>query len=179
LSQFTVCTIFWKVHVTEPVPLDLVIVTVDGLNASEAAAVTLPVAEGVLTAIDCDPVCVTLATVIEAVIVEDPFATPVTTPVAGSTVAAAVFDDVHVAAGAPANVAPDWSFAVAVSVVVLPTETVGDAGATATEVNTGVGPVELLSLPPHAKIAAAILPAAIMRTTLRSMTLAPREGFLD
>jgi hypothetical protein len=67
---------------------------------------------------------------------------------------------------------------VAVNVVVPPTLTVGVAGCTATDVNTGVGPVEPPSLlPPHANIAAATLPAAMVRTTLRSMAWAPRERF--
>jgi hypothetical protein len=111
-----------------------------------------------------------LPAVIDAEIVEVPFATPVTTPLAASTVAAAILDDDQVGAGAPANVAPFWSFAVAVSVVVLPTVTVGDAGATATDVNTGDGPLTFPPpLPPHAIIDAATLPAAIMRTTLRNM----------
>jgi hypothetical protein len=66
-----------------------------------------------------------------------------------------------------------------VSVVVLPTFTVGDEGVTATDVNTpgGGGPVVESLLPPQAEIAAAILPATMVRITLRSMTLAPREGF--
>src|SRR5665213_1763705 len=101
--------------------------------------------------------------------VELPSATPVTTPVVASTVAAVRFDDVHVAPAAPGKVAPFWSFAVADIATVPATLTVGDAGATATDVNTGVGPVELSLLPPHAKIAAATLPAAIVRTTRRSM----------
>ena len=45
----------------------------------------------------CDPDLVTLPTVIDAEIVDVPFATPVTTPEAASTVAAAVFDDDQVA----------------------------------------------------------------------------------
>jgi hypothetical protein len=61
----------------------------------------------------------------------------------------------------------------------LPTVTVGEVGVTATDVNTAVGPVVDPLLPPHATIAAATLPAAIMRTTLRNMALTPREGFLD
>jgi hypothetical protein len=113
---------------------------------------------------------VMLPTVIDAEIVEVPFATPLTTPVAALTVAAAAFDDDQVGADAPANMAPVWSFAIAVSVVVLPTATVGVTGVTATDVNTGVGPVVTpLPLPPHANIAAATLPTAMVRTTLRSM----------
>src|SRR5512140_97488 len=62
---------------------------------------------------------------------------------------------------------------------VLPTLTVGDWGVTDTDVKTGVGPVVVLLLPPHAAIAAATVPAAMMRTTLRNMAFAPREGFLE
>jgi len=69
--------------------------------------VTLAVEDGVLTTIVCDPVWVTLPTVIDAVIVDDPLATPDTTPVAASTVATTVLEDVHVAAGAPEKIAPD------------------------------------------------------------------------
>jgi hypothetical protein len=145
-------------------------VTVFGSNASPVVAVTLPLAVGVDTVIDCDPDLVMLPAVIDAEIVEVPFATPVTTPVAASTVAATVFDDDQEGAAAPENVAPVWSFAVAVSVVVPPTATVGAAGVTATDVNTGDGPVEFpLPLPPHAIIDAATLPATMMRTTLRNM----------
>jgi hypothetical protein len=46
---------------------------------------------------------------------------------------------------------------------------------TTTDVNTGVGPVVLLLLPPQATIAATTLPAAIELTTRRSIALAPRE----
>jgi len=47
--------------------------------------------------------------------------------------------------------------------------TVGDTGVTATDVNTGDGPVVLPLLPPHAIIDAATLPAAMMRATLLNM----------
>src|SRR5665213_864178 len=66
--------------------------------------------------------------------------------------------------------------AVAVIAIVLPGDTAGDVGPTVTEVNTGVGPVVSLLLPPHAIIAATTLPAAMVRTTRRNMALAPREG---
>jgi hypothetical protein len=105
-SQVTVCATFWKVHVTVPVPLALPIVTLCGVNASPLVAVTLPLAVGVTTVTCVVPVWVTLPDVIDAVIVELPFATPVTTPVAGSTVAFVRSLDVQVAAGAPAKVAP-------------------------------------------------------------------------
>jgi hypothetical protein len=49
---------------------------------------------------------VILPIVIDAVIVEAPLATPLTTPVAGSTVAFVRSLEVHVAAGAPENAAP-------------------------------------------------------------------------
>jgi len=121
------------------------------------------------TVIVCDPDLVMLPAVIDAEIVDVPFAWPDTTPVAASTVAAAVFDDDQVGAAAPANGAPVWSFAVAASVVVPPTATVGDTGVTATDVNTGDGPVVFPPLPPHAIIDAATLPATMMRTKLRNM----------
>jgi hypothetical protein len=169
-SQVTVCVTLWKVQFTEPVPPARRIVTLGGSNESVEVAVTLPFADGVTTETCCDPVWVVLPDVIDAVIVDTPFATPETVPVAGSTVALVGSLDIHVAAGAPGNVAPLWSLAVAVNVVVAPTFTEGDVGVTATDVNTGVGPVVPPSpLPPHAKIAAAILPAAIVRTTLRNM----------
>jgi len=69
-------------------------------------AVTLPFAVGVITVTDCDPVFVTLPAVIEAEIVEFPFATPDTTPDAASTVATAVFAEDQTGAAAPENVAP-------------------------------------------------------------------------
>jgi hypothetical protein len=107
---------------------------------------------------------------IDAEITELPFATPVTTPVTASTRATAGFDDDQAGTAATLNVAPVWSFAVAVSVVVPPTATVGAAGVTTTDENTGDGPVEFPPpLPPHAIINPATLPAAMMRTTLRNM----------
>ena len=105
----------------------------------------------------------------DAEIVAVPFAIPVTVPDAAPTFATVVSDDVHTGAPAPEKAAPFWSLAAAVNVVVPPTETVGVAGVTDTDVNTGVGPVVVLLLPPHASSAAATLPAAIERTTLRSM----------
>src|SRR3569623_1102980 len=87
VSHVTVCARLWKVHVTVPVPLARAIVTSGGWNAWPVVAVTPAVALGVFTVTCCDPEWVTLPTVIDAVIVGEPFATPVTTPVAASTVA--------------------------------------------------------------------------------------------
>ena len=87
VSHVTVCARLWKVHVTVPVPLLREIVTPGGLKACPVVAVTRAVDVGVTTVSCCEPECVTLPTVIDAVIVEAPLATPLTTPVAGSTVA--------------------------------------------------------------------------------------------
>jgi len=170
LSHETVCATDWKCQVTVAVPPDRATVIEFGSNAKEASAVTLPLADGVDTVTVCDPDLVMLPSVIDAEIDDVPFATPLTTPVVASTVAAAVLDDDQVGAGAPENTAPVWSFGVAVSVVVPPTTTVGEAGVTTTDVNTGVGPVVVPPpLPPHANIVAATLPTAMVRTTLRNM----------
>ncbi len=83
------------------------------------------------------PVLVAPPDTIEAVIVAEPAVTPVTTPLP-LTVATPVLPEAHVAAGNPVIAVPLWSSAEAVSCTVAPTLTLGVAGVTATEVNTGV-----------------------------------------
>lgn len=174
-SHVTVCATDWKCHVTvAEFGNGAKTVTVLGSKCNVVVAVTSPDADGGgvdgMTVTVCAPVCVILPTVSDAVMTEVPLATPDTTPVAGVTVATEVVADDHVAPVAPANTAPSWSLAVSVSVVVEPTATCGADGATRTDVNTGVGPVPPSPLPPHARIAAARLPAAIARIGLRSMS---------
>jgi hypothetical protein len=158
------------------VPPERPMVTLCGSNDSDAVAVTLPVGGGVLTTSCAVPECVMLPETIVAVMVVEPLATPVATPLAGSIVAFVSSLDVHVAAGRPDIACPFWSMAVADIAMVPPGETEGDVGPTVTEVNTGVGPVLSLLLPPHANIVATTLPAAMVRIALLNMALAPREG---
>ena len=84
------------------------------------------------------PVFVSPPDTIEAVIVAEPAATPVTRPLP-LTVATLALLDVHVAAGSPAIALPFWSSAEALSCAVAPTLKLGVAGVTATEVNIGAG----------------------------------------
>src|SRR5664279_243475 len=112
-SHVTVCAVAWKCHVMVDVPASLRTVTADGSNAKPVVAVTLPVADGVITASPCEPVCVTLPIVIDAEMVELPFATPVTRPVVALTVATVRSDEEHVTPVDPGKVAPFWSFAMA------------------------------------------------------------------
>jgi hypothetical protein len=105
-SHETVWPTLWNVQVTVPVPLALPIVTECGSNDRELVAVTKLDADRVTTEICCEPVCVTLPDVIDAVIVALPFATPVTTPETGSTVALLTSLELQVAADAPGKVAP-------------------------------------------------------------------------
>jgi hypothetical protein len=102
----TVCARLWNVHVTVPVPDARAIVTPGGSNAWPVVAVTPAVGVGVVTVTGCEPVWLTLPTVIDAVIVGVPLATPVTTPVAASTVAFVSSLELQTAAGAPENAAP-------------------------------------------------------------------------
>ena len=85
-SNVTVCATLSKVHVMLPVPPERPMVTLCGLNDSDAAAVTLPVGGGVLTTSCAVPECVMLPETIVAVIVVEPFATPEATPLAASRI---------------------------------------------------------------------------------------------
>lgn len=168
-SKLTVCATLWKFHVTVAVPPLRTTVTLFGENTSPVVAATDAVLEGTITVSVWVPECVTLPETIVPVIVEDPAATPVAIPVEGSMVAFVGSLDVHEAAGRPLITAPVWSFPVAVIACVLPTKMVGVMGVTTTDVKTGVGPVVLLLLPPHAIIVATTLQAAMVRTTRPSM----------
>ena len=99
--------------------------------------VALPAVTAV-TATVAVPVFVTPPDTIEAVIVAEPAATPVTSPLP-LTVATLALLELHVAAGRPAIALPFWSSAEALSCAVAPTLILGVAGVTATEVNTGAG----------------------------------------
>src|SRR5256885_11462097 len=96
---------------------------------------------GAATVIAAVPLCPSLV----AVIVADPAATPVTSPLP-LTVAAAVLLLCHVTVR-PVSELPFASLGVAVSCTVLPLVTVADAGVTVTAA-TGRGPALLAAGPP-------------------------------
>src|SRR5205807_6079780 len=81
--------------------------------------------------VDTVPAAVPLCPSLVAVIVTAPTAPPVTSPVA-DTVAMAVFELVH-ATARPVNTFPAASLVTPLSCCVAPTDTVADAGLTATE----------------------------------------------
>jgi hypothetical protein len=110
-----------------------------------------------------------------AVIVAEPAATPVTTPLE-ATVAAAELLVVHVTV-CPVITLPFWSFTVACSAAFAPTTIEADVGATVTVVATGGGGDELtvtLELPDCPSHVAVIVaePAASPVTTPLALTLA-------
>src|SRR4051812_41523375 len=104
---------------------------------------TVAVVVGTLTEI----VLVPTIPLIVAEICADPTATPVTRPVDAPTVATAVLDDVHVAAGRPVRDVPLASFGVAESCSVPLTMT-ADAPPTVT-VAIGPGGAVVSPPPPH------------------------------
>ena len=118
-----------------------------------------------------------------AVMVADPAATPVTTPLA-LTVAAAVLLLAQVTA-CPVITFPFWSFTVACREVVLPATTEADAGETVTVVTTGAGGGVLVTViaavPDLPELVAVMVaePAATPLTTPLAFTVATPVLSLD
>jgi hypothetical protein len=109
-----------------------------GVNVEFGVVTVAPLAVTAVTVTAAVPVFVSPPDTIEAVIVAEPAATPVTRPLP-LTVATLALLDVHVAAGSPAIAVPFWSSAEALSCAVAPTLKLGVAGVTATDVNIGAG----------------------------------------
>src|SRR2546421_385395 len=120
------------------------------------------------------PLCPSLV----AVIVADPAATPVTSPLP-LTVAAAVLLLCHVTVR-PASELPFASLGVAVSCSVLPAVTVADAGATVTEA-TGVCTTVMAEVPLWPSLVAVIMadPATTPVTNPLALTVAAELLLLD
>jgi hypothetical protein len=115
-----------------------------------------------------------------AVIVAEPAATPVTTPLE-LTVAAAVLLLDHVTA-CPVITLPFWSFTVACSVVVAPATIDADVGAIVTVVTTsGTAVTVMLDVPVFPELVAVIVaePAATPVTTPLELTVAAAVLPLD
>src|SRR3989440_383058 len=128
---------------------------------------------GVTVIVDV-PLCPSLV----AVIVADPAATPVTSPLP-LTVAAAVLLLCHVTVR-PASELPFASLGVAVSCSVLPAVTVADAGATVTEA-TGVCTTVMAEVPLWPSLVAVIMadPATTPVTNPLALTVAAELLLLD
>jgi hypothetical protein len=118
-----------------------------------------------------------------AVIVAEPAATPVTTPLAFTVAAAELFvDQVTVW---PVMVLPFWSLTVAVSVVLAPAWIETEGGETVTVVTTGVGGgtavTVIAAVPDFPELVAVIVadPAATPDTTPLALTVAAAVLLLD
>jgi len=118
-----------------------------------------------------------------AVIVAEPAATPVTTPLEFTVAAVALLVD-HITV-CPVITLPFWSLTVATSVVVEPATTDADVGATVTVVTTGAGGgtavTVMLDVPVFPELVAVMVagPAATPVTTPLELTVAAVALLVD